>query len=242
MSYGLSVTNNGGSVVISSEYKTLVFSQRGEFRITSRYTDREGYGSVTFSKVITTQEPPQVFVRTTRASHSSLTFYTRMLGGAGAWTGFDVFSAASGAPLQDHYLQYVACKFSDSRSVDRYGLEIYDETGDIVYTSSDRVVRYGKFTKDWDYSPPTGYGVVAVYHSRVAPDPDDFISISSVDRGNAWFCGSVNYAGLRVVSGGVQSVKIVTNKSRVNTDIQNFPGPSFSIPVCKFPIERYYNT
>lgn len=243
MSYGLSATNNGGSVVISSDYKTLVFSQRGEFRITSRYTDREGFGSVEFTKAITTQEPPQIFTRCTSASHSSLTIYTRVLGGPGNWTGFNVTSAVmGGSTLQDHYLQYVACKFADSRSAGSYGLEIDDEVGGIVYASSDRVVRYGKFTKDWDYEAPTGYGVVGVFHSRVAPDPDDFISISSIDRGNAWFCGSVNYAGLRIVSGGLQSIKIHIN--RINSTIQfhKFIGLSFSIPVCKFPVERYYNT
>ncbi|WP_238936228.1 hypothetical protein [Pseudomonas weihenstephanensis] len=243
MNYGLSATNNGGSVVISSEYKTLVFSERGTFRITSRYIDGEGYGSVTFAKPILTQEPPQIFTCCTGASHSALAIYTRVLGGPGYWTGFNVTSASNGVrPVQNFYMEYVSCKFSDSRSVDEFGLEIYDGSEGVVYTSSDRVVRYSKFTKDWDWRPPLGYGVVGVFHSRVAVDPDDFICISSIDRGNAWFCGRVHYAGLRIVDGGLQSVKILINRSKTYEYLTQFSGPSFSIPVCKFPIERYYNS
>lgn len=244
MSYGLSATNNGGSVVISSDYKTLVFSERGNFQILSRYSDGEGYGTVTFVKPIQTQEPPQIFVRCIAASHNNLSFYTRVLGGPGNWTGFSVVRAAlGGGVVQNFNLEYVACKYSDKKSVDEYGLEIYDAQERVVYTSSDRVVRYGKFTKSWTYVPPqVAYGRVAVFNSNLPLAHDDFISISSVDRGNSWFMGSVDYAGLRIREGGAPVIKILINLNRTDINLhQGTAGSAFSIPVCKFPVERYYN-
>ena len=244
MSYGLSATNNGGSVVISSDYKILVFSERGSFQIVSRYSDGEGYGSVIFIKPINTLEAPQIFVRCVSASHPALSFYTRVLGSPGNWTGFSVVSSAlGGGALQNFNLEYVSCKYSDKKSIDPYGLEIYDRQEGIVYTSSDRVVRYSKFTKRWSYVPPQiAYGRVAAFNSNLAIDNDDFISISSIDRGNAWFMGSADYAGLRIREGGAPTVKILINLNRPDIGLyQGTAGAAFSIPVCKFPISRYYN-
>lgn len=243
MDYGFLARNNSGSVTISTASKALVFSERGNFSITSRYNNREGFGQVSFSKVITTQEPPQVFARCVTASHPTLSFYTRMLGGPGNWTGVAVTSPVMGGALQNFSVEYVACKFSDRKSSSNFGMEIYDEVGSVTYTSSDRVVKYSKFSKKWVYTPPqVAYGVVGIFSSDVKVDADDYISISSIDRGNSWFMGRVDYAGIRIRDASAPALKILINLNR--TDISLHQGSSqsfFSIPVCKFPIDRYYN-
>ena len=243
MDFGLKVINNGGSVNISSDYKILVFSERGIFQIVSRYSDGEGYGQVTFTRPVTTVEPPQVFVRTISASHGALSFYTRLLGSSGNWTGFSVTSAVLGSPLQNFTLEYVNCKYSDKRSTDKYGLEVYDYLGNVIYTSSDRAVRYSRFTKSWSYTGPTvAYGVVGVFNSNMTIAADDFISITSIDRGVSWFNSYVDYAGLRIRDGGAPSLKIHINLSATDTNLFQGANSNFSIPICKFPIDRYYNT
>lgn len=244
MSYGFLATNNSGSVTISSDYKALVFSERGQYLITSPYSNSEGYGQVTFTKPITTQEPPQVFARCGTASHGSLSFYTRMLGGPGNWTGFATTSPVMGGNIKQYFeVQYVACKFADKKGKDDFGLEIFGPDGGVAYASSDRVVRYGKFSKKWVYTPPqVAYGIVGVFSSDVTPDADDYMSISSIDRGNSWFMGRVVYAGIRIRDNSAPALKILVNFNR--TDIvlhQGSDASRFSIPVCKFPIERYYN-
>lgn len=40
--YGFSALNDSSSVIVSNKYKVMVFSERGQFSITSRYSDREG--------------------------------------------------------------------------------------------------------------------------------------------------------------------------------------------------------
>ena len=246
MDYGLSVTNDYGSVIISSSYKVLVFSERGLFQITSRYSDREGAGEVTFAKPVLTQEPPQVFVRHIKGKHNGLAVYTTLRGSAGNWTGFKVTSAAAGGDLQNHSMEYVTCKYSDKSSTDVYGLEVYDEQGKIAFTSSDRVVKYNKFTRNWRWQQFGGRSPLQVFHSDLAIDADDCISISSIDRGVSWYMDGVDYAGLRLLDGG-KPVLAMTINAEVDQNqyggywYQGTNGTSFSIPVCKFPIEKYYN-
>lgn len=148
--YGLAVVNNYGSLVIDNDHKVMVFSERGSFRIESRYSDREGYGSVVFLKPIYTSEPPQVFLRHVSGVHSSLGVYITLLGGPGRWTGFAVTSAVRGGALQNYLMEFVVCKFADQPSAQPFGLNLFDAAGRPVFSSDDRVVRYHKFAKNWE--------------------------------------------------------------------------------------------
>jgi hypothetical protein len=239
MVYGLSVVNNYGAVVISSEYKVMVFSERGTFRIISQYTDTEGYGAVAFIRPVLTQEPPQVFVRHVSGVHPSLGIYTTMLGGPGNWTGFRVTSAVRGNPnLQNYSMEYVSCKYADQPSPQLYGMEIRDSSGKIVFTSSDRVVRYSKFAKNWRRVQGN---YVDAYHSDLPIDADDFICISAFDRGVSWFTNYAKYAGLTILEGGIQVLKMNCQFQQGDWYYQGVNGSCFGIPVCKFPSSRYYN-
>ncbi|WP_338498274.1 hypothetical protein V5F23_09910 [Pseudomonas sp. WP18] len=237
--FGLSVSNDYGSIIISSDYKVMVFSERGTFNITSRYTHAEGSGSVTFAKPITTQEPPQIFVRVVSGVHNDLGFFTVILGAPGNWTGFVVVSAVRGDPnLQNYTLEYVSCMYSNLRSVSNYGLELFDYQGNVIYTSSDNVVRFSKFSKSWTYVQGN---IVDVYDSGLTIDVDDFVSISSIDRGVGWFTGHSQYAGLTLLDNGVRVLKIHNQIRAGDWYYQGTNNTCLAIPVCKFPSSRYFN-
>lgn len=241
MSYGLEVVNNFGSVSISSEHKVLVFSERGTFRIRSEYTDRVGHGEVVFSKVITTVEAPQVFVRYESGVHNDLGLYSRLQGGPGNWTGFKVVSAVRGNPnLQNYLMEYVSCKFADQQASNSYGLNIWDYMGRPVFSSSDRVVRYNKFAKAWTLAIGN---YVDVFSSNLVIDADDFICLSAFDWGPAWFTDFSNNSGLTLMENGVRTLKIHNQKTGAGGYWywQGTNGTNFCIPVCKFPLSRYYN-
>lgn len=238
--FGLSVTNDYGSIIISSGYKIMVFSERGTFNITSQYTNKEGQGSVSFTKTIRTQEPPQVFVRFVSGVHDDLAIFTILSGGPGSWTGFRVVSAVRGNPnLQNYTLEYVSCMYSNLKSTSDYGLELFDYQGNTIYTSSDNVVRFSKFSKNWTL---TQGNQVDYYDSGISIDADDFISISSIDRGVGWFTGHANYAGLTLLASGVRMLRIVNNIVAGAWYYQGTNNTCLAIPVCKFPAARYFNT
>lgn len=237
-SYGLSVTNNLGTISISSEIKVLVFSERGTFYVKSQNTDRPGYGSYTFARPILSKETPQLFLRAQAPNLPSITLYTTMLGGPGNWTGFRVTTGAyGGSSLQNHLMEFVVCKYTDTRSKDEFGVEIYDKDGKISFSSSDKIIRYRKFTKQWSKS----VGQFAdVYVSGVAIDSDDFICVSQFDRGVAWFTDQANFASMNILTNWTPSLNIQVSKTLTNTYVD--PTWSyFSIPICKFPIARYNN-
>lgn len=237
--FGLSVANDYGSIIISSDYKIMVFSERGSFNITSRYTNEEGQGSVVFVKPIRTQEPPQVFVRYVSGVHNDLGIYTMLSGGPGNWTGFRVVSAVRGNPnLQSYTLEYVSCMYSNLKSTSDYGLELCDYQGNTIYTSSDNVVRFSKFSKAWAL---TQGNQVDYYDSGLTVDVDDFISISSIDRGVNWFAGHAQYSGITLLANGVRMLRITNQIITADWYYQGTNNTCLAIPVCKFPPSRYFN-
>jgi hypothetical protein len=239
--YGLSVTNTYGSVVISSSCKVMVFSERGNFRIQSRYSDQEGYGSVTFLRPIHTQEAPRIFVRHVSGVHTSLGIYTTLLGGPGNWTGFLITSAArGGSTLQNYLIEYVVCKFADQPSSQLYGMNIYDAQGGVAFSSDDKIVRYSKFAKNWTLVVGNQ---VDVYKSGLTIDVDDFICISSIDRGVSWFADGADFVGMSILDNNIPVLSITAQRAGGGYwYYQGTNGTCFGVPVCKFPIGRYYNS
>lgn len=241
MDFGLEVIGDSKAVTISSYNKVLVFSERGSFSVQSRFSDATGTGVVSFTKPVRTEEAPQLFVRIVTPNGPVLTIYTTILGGPGNWTGFRITSAASGF-IQGHTLEYVCCKYSDNVSSDTYGLQIWDKDGGPIYASSDRVVRYGKFTKSWTYSAggtvPNSHDT---WNSNISIEIDDFISVSSIDRGTVWFTGHYQYTGLQLLVGYVRLLKIDCQRSYLGNGLFS-TSSFFSMPICKFPIAKYYNS
>lgn len=239
--YGLTVKNDSGSIIISSYYKVLVFSERGTFRIQSQYTDKPGYGIVAFKTPVRSSEPPEIFVRRVSGTTPNLNVFMTMLGSTGNWTGFKITSGAGGSVLQNHSMEFVCCKFSDVKSNDAFGMQLWDESGRPVFTSSDRIVKFDKMTKAWSKSQGTN---LDTYSSGMTVAADDFVSITSIDRGINWHILAGEYVSLALVSGNSRVLNILVQKNAdgvSNWYYQGVRSTRFTIPVCKFPTDRYYN-
>lgn len=139
--------------------------------------------------------------------------------------------------MQNHLMEYVCCKYSDLTVSPLYGIEIKDSANRVSFSSSDRLVRYNKFSKNWTLATST---FMDVYSSNLAIESDDYICVSSMDRGVSWFVNQWMYVGLVIFSGGVQALRITNQKTQGDNYYQGTNGTCFAIPVCKFPISRYY--
>ena len=247
MPAGLEVIKDSGSVLITSEYPVLVFSERQLFQITSRYSDGEGGAQVTFLKPIKTPAPPQVFFRYISGRQNGLAVFITLRGSAGNWTGFNVTSAvAGGNQTQNFAMECVVARFGSDVSQSGDGIEIYADDGTVSFSSKDSVVRYGKFTKKWRWQQFRVPRNLNRFHSDLPIDDDDFISVTSMDFGVSWFMDGADYAGLTLLEGGKRILSMTVN---VQVDQNQYGGywyqgtnnTLFSIPVCKFPIDRYHN-
>ncbi|HKS12750.1 MAG TPA: hypothetical protein VJS90_06885 [Pseudomonas sp.] len=240
--YGFRAVNDSGTVTISSVYKALVFSERGTIRVTSSYTDRGGVGQTSFIRPITTQEAPQLFVRVQSASHASLGVAATLLGGPGNWTGIRIDSAATGSsPLQNFVLEYVSCKFADNLQVSGYGMNIRDASGLPVFSAKDKVVRYNKFATVWTLAQDVS--TVRIWTPNVTIDADDFICVSAMDRGVNWFAENSQFAGFNIWSASKANLTLYVQRITALGFWywQGSNNTQFTVPVCKFPIDRYFN-
>lgn len=238
--YGLLVVNNSGSTVINSNRKILVFSERGAFAIKSKHSDSQGVGIYNFIKPIKTQAPPQIFLRTVSATNPSIVLYlVIMYGSAGNWTGVGFTSGAGGANLQNHDMEIVVCKYSDALPTSQYGMVLRDKVGDILFSAEDRIVRYSRFTKNWVRTRGT---FTDTYSSDIAPSSDEFICLSQMDRGVNWYAGQSAYATLQIRLNYAPALNMKVQLQNLG-DLygQGTNATCFSIPVCKFPVDRYYN-
>lgn len=237
--YGLTVVNDYGATVIDSKRKVLVFSERGSFFITSKFIDASGLGIYNFLKPVRTQAPPQIFLRTVSASNASIALYiVTTTGGPGNWTGVGVMSGAGGTELQRHNMEIVVCKYSDTPPKSDYGMILRDEKGQLLFSSDDRVVRYSRFTKNW-----TKVNGVTIdeYRSDVTPASDEFICITQMDRGVSWFTRQASYASMWVRRFGAPYMGMQVQYQPYGVYYEGVNGTSFSIPICRFPSDRYYN-
>ncbi|WP_422421420.1 hypothetical protein [Pseudomonas sp. GZD-222] len=240
--YGFQAVNGQSSVTISSVFKLLVFSERGTIRITSKYIDSSGQGRAYFATPIRTQEPPQIFVKMRSASHHTLGVYVTVVGSPGNWTGFQLDSGANGInPLQDHTLDYVVCQFSDDVQVGGYGMNIWDQHGVPLFTSKDKIVKYGKFANSWVMTSDTTD--FRSFSPNVTIDEDDYICISAMDRGVNWFTDNAKYAYFNIWTGWAPNLRLVCQRITAlgYWYWQGTNNTQFTVAICKFPFSRYTN-
>lgn len=249
MAFGFEAKNDSGSVTLSDEYPTLVYSHRGQIVVqNTSVVDRPAVGSVGFPAPIQQLAPPKVFIRFNSGRHNSCNVYLAMNGSANNWTGFTIYAGAlGGGTLPRHVLDYVVCKLTDNNPASGFGMAIYDSTGKLTYKSQDRPVRYSKFTKSWSYSVTSSLGT---YFANLTPvaisiDLDDYYDLSSMNRGSALFTpyeGSarMQYVSVQILSGGVRTLQLVQqNSSSLYTTPLEVGNTFFCIPICKFPTSQY---
>lgn len=137
MSYGVTFTNNSDVVTLDSEFSRLVVLEKGAWN---------GSGSgvfVPFAKMITTDEPPLVFVR---PSQSNLLCFCLVHGSARAWTGFSfvgiVGQATSG--------KWFAGAFK-SEPTAAYGFRLWDASSKLLFDIGTPCAQFTRTITGWSY-------------------------------------------------------------------------------------------
>lgn len=137
MSYGVQFSNNNDVVVLDSEFARLVVLYKGSW-----VNGGNGAG-VSFPSVITSAEPPLVFVR---PAQSCTMCFCRVNGSAGAWTGFSfmgiVGQASSGT--------WFAAAFQ-SKPTARYGFRIWDSASKLLFDSGTPAAQFTRTITGWTY-------------------------------------------------------------------------------------------
>ncbi len=169
MTYGVSFTNNSDVVTLDSEFSRLVVLETGTW---------SGNGSgvgVSFSKTITTAEPPLVFVR---PDQSNIFCFCVVLGSSGAWTGFSfrgrVGQATSGKWFTGAF---------KSEPTATYGFRIWDGSSKLLFDSGTPCAQFTRSMNAWTYlgasSDPQGQSRL----SWTAPSPlssGDYMLLSNI--------------------------------------------------------------
>jgi type 1 fimbria pilin len=144
MGYGLEFTNASNIITLDSEYARLAVICSGRYAP----TQESNLGSVTaFPAVITTQEPPLVFVRPDAAGVAALT-RCKILGKPGAWTGFYVRTQSVNYAQPNG--QYFAAAFKASASAD-YGLRLFDASGNVIYDNGNPSALFTRAFQNWAF-------------------------------------------------------------------------------------------
>jgi hypothetical protein len=145
MSYGLEYTNSDNVVTIDSEFSRLVVLAKGIYQP----TEESGLGSTTlFPAVITSQEPPLVFIRPAGNSGVAGLCFMRVNGSPGAWTGFYV-RAYDVNTLQPNGTYFI-CGFAAS-AVAKFGMRLWDGSSKLLFDSDTPYAVFTRSFQNWGY-------------------------------------------------------------------------------------------
>lgn len=146
MTYGVTFTNNSDVVILDSEFSRLVVLDKGTW---------SGSGSgvyVPFSKTITSDEPPLVFVR---PGQSNTLCFCLIQGSSGAWTGFSFVGIVG----QSTSGSWFAAAFK-SEPTATFGFRIWDASSKLIFDSGTPCAQFTRSITGWTYlgSSSTGQG------------------------------------------------------------------------------------
>lgn len=168
MSYGFEFINNADVVTVDSEFARIVVLSKGRYIP----TQESGMGSMTyFDKVVTTQEPPLVFVKPDRVGAVAGLCRVLITGSAGNWTGFYV-RAYNNSTAQPNGNYFVAA--FQVNPVALYGARLYDANEQVIFDTGSPVAVFTKSYQTWTYvtSGVDAQGIRMAYFSV----PFDFSS------------------------------------------------------------------
>jgi hypothetical protein len=145
MSFGLEFKNDSDVVVLDSVYTRLVVLAKGQYVA----NQDSGLGSMTsFPAVVTSQEPPLVFVRPSGTSGVAGLCLMKVMGSPGSWTGFYV--RAYDVKTRPPNGSYFVCGFAATATAN-YGLRMWDETTKLVFDSDTPYARFTRSFQNWTY-------------------------------------------------------------------------------------------
>ncbi|TFY86707.1 hypothetical protein DYL59_21375 [Pseudomonas kairouanensis] len=169
MDYGVEFTNNNDVVILDSEFSRLVALDKGTW---------SGNGSgvfVPFSRVITTAEPPLVFVR---LGQSNTLCFCVITGSSGNWTGFS-FRGISGNGTSGTW--FVAA--FQSYPTASFGFRIWDANSKLLFDSGTPAAQFTRTITGWGYlgSSSTGQGTSRLSWTAYSPlDTGDFMLLNNI--------------------------------------------------------------
>ncbi|NWD29963.1 hypothetical protein HX793_09285 [Pseudomonas reactans] len=147
MSYGLTFANNSDVVTLDSEFARLVVVYKGSY----------GPAGADFPWVITSQEPPLVFVRPSTGGFQ----WISLKGSPGNWTGF--INGAAGGSGSFFIAAY------ESTPTATYGMRIWDENSKLLFDSGTPCAQFTDVIAGWAYggasNPSVGRWIFTFYAS-----------------------------------------------------------------------------
>ncbi|MDR8369225.1 hypothetical protein NM213_04775 [Pseudomonas lactis] len=137
MAYGVMFKNNADVVTLDSEFSRLVVLEKGTWNGT-------GAGVfVPFSKTITTDEPPLVFVR---PDQSNVFCLCLIRGSSGAWTGFSFVGTVGQATSG----KWFAAAFKAAPTA-KFGFRIWDGASNLLFDSGTPCAQFTRTITSWTY-------------------------------------------------------------------------------------------
>jgi hypothetical protein len=156
MSFGLSFSNTSDVVTLDSEFARLVVIAKGTYSGT-------GGAGVTFPVVVTSAEPPLVFVR---PAQSNTLCFCKVSGGPGGWTGFS-FTGIAGTATSGNWF----CAAYESMPTAAFGLRLWDGSSKLLFDSGTAAAQFTKTITSWTYlgSQNTGQGTSQLSWTAATP-------------------------------------------------------------------------
>lgn len=169
MNFGLTFTNTDDVVTLDSEFSRLVVLHKGTWR-------NGGSGaSVSFPTVITSAEPPLVFVR---PSQSCTMCFCLVTGSAGRWTGFS-FRGIAGQVTTGTWF----CAAFQSVETAKYGLRLWDGNSKLLFDNGTACAQFTRTITRWTYlgSTSTGQGLSMLKWTASSPlNTGDFMLLNNI--------------------------------------------------------------
>ncbi|MBF6029689.1 hypothetical protein ICY20_18220 [Pseudomonas sp. P115] len=169
MTFGVTFKNNNDVVTLDSEFARLVVLDRGTW---------SGSGSgvyVPFSTVITSDEPPLVFVR---PGQSNTFCFCLVQGSARAWTGFSFVGIAG----QGTSGKWFAAAFKSAPTA-TFGFRIWDANSKLLFDSGTPAAQFTRTISGWSYlgATQTGQGVYRLSWTAYTPlDTGDYMLLNNI--------------------------------------------------------------
>lgn len=168
-SYGLTAKNDLDVVTIDSEFSRLCIFHKG------RYSGAANSVYVGFQNVVTSQEPPLIFLRPDN-NGSFVQAGCVIYGAPGAWTGTAITGTTTVGSI-------MVAAFASATSSD-YGMRLRDGSGKQLFDSGAAVAVFTRAAQNWTYTHTTYSqgGAVATnwYAFPLSYESGDYLMINTI--------------------------------------------------------------
>jgi len=212
MSYGFRAINDSGYIQVDSETPRIGLLDQGTYQAVGGYV-----ATVNFSRVITTTEPPLIFIHPNEGSNYQRPYYAMtMLGQAGAWTGFSI----QGGNVQDLPAGKWLCAQWQIMATGNYGMRIFGPAGELLYDAAASALTVTFASGAWTYlgNLPLTIGSRYTWGISHLLASDEYMMINPfmVGSGNSTGYGAdaaitADYAGSRILMTST-SVRVWTDQ------------------------------